>query len=764
MSDPPKLDAVVFGALITPELSTSSSHRSDIPSEHEPLLGAPPPRRKPFYRARPLWLVPFAVAAALVRGMTLAPRVEVFTQLACQALHKNSTHTSQHAPADVRLRGTGVAGLSSTIDPLSPYLPNAGLVSLNFISNVTGDEDRDPMTVPSERCMSDSDVQAGAARIQTVMTIIMGSLSALTTGWWGHFGERYGRCRVLALTTLGVLMTDLTFILVSTPSSPLAAHGHKLLILAPIIEGSLGGWSALQAGISAYISDCTSAGSRAHIFSRFTGVFYLGFSVGPSIGGWLIRHSNSVKFFDYLGAMHPDPTRQSVTPVFWVSALASLANLVLIFFVIPESLSKEKQAAARFEYNGEGKGKGRALVTADVAGDESSSSANPESGKAGGDPNFIMRVLQPLGIFLPQKVQGRSDWSLTFLAIALFGYYLSAGIFQIKYLYAVHVYGWSAEVLSYYISFMGGARAVHLLFILPFIISTFKPQPGSKKTKSASTSQASNVGHLTGNNIRYTNIPVPPTKQIPKSTPSKSKSGKPKLTKAHLAREMRFDMSLCRASLMLDITSNVLVMLSPSPAYKVHTSPSISATPGSGSPAEAHSQALFVMASSLTSFGCGFMPAVQSLALCILQARALSSEENADPTTNGSPTSTPGAAPAAGKLFGALAVLQAVGQMILGPLIFGLIYSGTVATFPKAVFNTAAGILILAIVAIFLVQPPLGASKGKKARRDSAEIEVERGRSRVPKDLRMTLSLSAAGEAEGAEEASFGTLVIQVEE
>ncbi|KAF9496754.1 hypothetical protein BDN71DRAFT_1445680 [Pleurotus eryngii] len=759
MSDPPKLDGVVFDALMIPELPTSSSRGSDIPSEREPLLGAPPPRRKPFYRARPLWLVPFAVAAALVRGMTLAPRVEVFTQLACQALHKNSTHTSQHAPADVRLHGTGVARLLSTIDPLSPYLPNAELNSLNFISNITDDDDQDPMSVPSERCMSDSDVQAGAARIQTVMTIIMGSLSALTTGWWGHFGERYGRCRVLALTTLGVLMTDLTFILVSTPSSPLAAHGHKLLILAPIIEGSLGGWSALQAGISAYISDCTSAGSRAHIFSRFTGVFYLGFSVGPSIGGWLIRHSNSVKFFDYLGAMHPGPTRQSVTPVFWVSALASLANLVLIFFVIPESLSKEKQAAARFEYNGEGKGKGRALVTADTVSDESSSGANPVGGKAGGDPNFVMRMLQPLCVFLPHKVQGRSDWSLTFLAIALFGYYLSAGIFQIKYLYAVHVYGWSAEVLSYYISFMGGARAVHLLFILPLIISTFKPQPGTKKTKSASTSQASNVGHLTGNNIRYTNIPAPPTKQIPKSTPSKSKSGKPKLTKAHLAREMRFDMSLCRASLMLDITSNVLVVLSPSPAYKVHASPS-----NSGSPVEAHSQALFVMASSLTSFGCGFMPAVQSLALCILQARALYSEENADAATNGSPASTPGAAPAAGKLFGALAVLQAVGQMILGPLIFGLMYSGTVATFPKAVFNTAAGILILAILAIFLVQPPLGASKGKKTRRDSAEIEAERGRSRVPKDLRMALSLSAAGEAERAEEASFGTLVIQVEE
>ena len=36
-----------------------------------------------------------------------------------------------------------------------------------------------------------------------------------------------------------------------------------------------------------------------------------------------------------------------------------------------------------------------------------------------------------------------------------------------KYLYARHSYGWGAEQLSYYISFMGGSRAMFLLFVLP---------------------------------------------------------------------------------------------------------------------------------------------------------------------------------------------------------------------------------------------------------------------------------------------------------
>lgn len=48
--------------------------------------------------------------------------------------------------------------------------------------------------------------------------------------------------------------SDLTFILVSTPHSIFASHGHKLIIIAPIIEGLLGGWSTLQAATSASVN------------------------------------------------------------------------------------------------------------------------------------------------------------------------------------------------------------------------------------------------------------------------------------------------------------------------------------------------------------------------------------------------------------------------------------------------------------------------------------------------------------------------------
>ena len=133
------------------------------------------------------------------------------------------------------------------------------------------------------------------------------------------------------------------------------------------------------------------------------------------------------------------------------------------------------------------------------------------------------------------------------------------------------------------------------------------------------------------------------------STATMTKGKKPKPTKAHLAREIKFDLFLTRCSFMIDLLSNAFVMLSPMPSYKIHGFDAAS------SHSKESSQALFVLATSLSSLGSGALPAIQSLALCILQVRALDAGE-----ANG------GRDEGVGSLFGALAVLQAAGQMILG--------------------------------------------------------------------------------------------------
>ncbi|KAJ7711253.1 major facilitator superfamily domain-containing protein [Mycena metata] len=671
---------------IFPSRSRSAVHASrerasGSAQETEPLLGGPHiPRKKPFYRARPLWLVPFAVLAALIRGSTLAPRVEIYTQLSCSRLHHSYNHTT------------------STLLDAPFYYDSAPSSSVTFIQPPTDNSDESPQS-PRSRCSSDLAVQAGAARIQTTFTITMGLLSALTAGWWGHLGERRGRTKILAIATFGWFLTDLTFILASTPSSPLFAYGRTLLYIAPIFEGLLGGWSSLQAGTSAYISDCTSSGSRASVFSRFTGVSFLGFSLGPIIGGWIIRHP--IPFLSGAPLPGQGPGQgQSVTAVFCIAAIGSFINFCLMLFVIPESVSKEQRERA-------------ARTIPDIAVVSLVGEPEPPKTAIAFVPRIIKDFFSPLAIFLPVPIfidgstRKRKDWSLTLLACALFGYLLSAGLYQIKYLYGSLVYNWGPEQLGYYVSFMGGGRALFLLFVFPLVISKFKPKPDVAPTQS---------------------LAVPGVKP-----------GKPKPTKAHLAREIKFDLRLTRISLCIDILANASIILAPAPAYKMHHL----ALAGSKTDAQFRSsQALFVVASWIASWGAGLIPAIHSLALCIVQARAML-EASATSSQHGGAVPVVVDAPT-GTLFGALAVLQATGQMILGPLLFGLVYSGTVATFPKAVFCTALGILAVALAATLLVRSPLpltATTKGKapavrrQRRNGNRDGDEARGRSRLSKDL-----------------------------
>lgn len=145
--------------------------------------------------------------------MTLAPRLEVYTQLACNSLYGH--HEWNHTRQSTYNFSSDIANipLYASIDPLGPHFHPYSLFSKSgttFVPNLNDqsvDDTEDPRCIPSAHCVSNPAVQASAARLQTIMTTTMGLLSALTTGWWGHFSEHHGRTRVLSLSTLGLFLT-----------------------------------------------------------------------------------------------------------------------------------------------------------------------------------------------------------------------------------------------------------------------------------------------------------------------------------------------------------------------------------------------------------------------------------------------------------------------------------------------------------------------------------------------------------------------------
>lgn len=127
----------------------------------------------------------------------------------------------------------------------------------------------------------------------------------------GNLSDQYGRRIVLLLALFGLTVDYL--ILAFAPN-------FTWLVIGRIIAG-IGGASFTTA--SAYIADVSTEENRARNFGLIGAAFGLGFIIGPLLGG----------LFGELGVRVP----------FYLAAGLSFANFLYGFFILPESLAKDKR-------------------------------------------------------------------------------------------------------------------------------------------------------------------------------------------------------------------------------------------------------------------------------------------------------------------------------------------------------------------------------------------------------------------------------------
>lgn len=144
------------------------------------------------------------------------------------------------------------------------------------------------------------------AAIQFVSSPIQGTLS-----------DRYGRRPVILLSCLGL---GIDFVLMAL------AQSLPWLLVARIFSGV---FSASFTTANAYIADVTAPEKRAKAFGMIGAAFGLGFILGPILGGQLSK-------FD-------------LRAPFWFAAGLALLNFLYGWFVLPESLPKEKRTT-RFDW------------------------------------------------------------------------------------------------------------------------------------------------------------------------------------------------------------------------------------------------------------------------------------------------------------------------------------------------------------------------------------------------------------------------------
>ena len=169
------------------------------------------------------------------------------------------------------------------------------------------------------------------------LTGIYSGMQIIFTPILGKLSDRFGRRPVLFISVVG---TAIGFALMGT------AQSLALLFAGRIIAGITGGNISIP---QAYIADVTAPEKRSRAMGMIGAAFGLGFTFGPLIGGVMSRISYSAPFFFAAGL--------------------AVINAALVYFILPESLSREHRArpheeASIFEVFRHGRGAMFGIVVA----------------------------------------------------------------------------------------------------------------------------------------------------------------------------------------------------------------------------------------------------------------------------------------------------------------------------------------------------------------------------------------------------------------
>lgn len=142
-------------------------------------------------------------------------------------------------------------------------------------------------------------------------------MQVVATPVLGRLSDVWGRKPVLLLSIGG---TACALVLLGVSNS------IGMLFASRMLDGVTGGNISVA---QAYMTDVTSEKDRGQAFGLVGAAFGIGFILGPATGGLLSQYG------------------QMVAP--FVAAALALGNLLLVAFVLPESLSAEQRARVRAE-------------------------------------------------------------------------------------------------------------------------------------------------------------------------------------------------------------------------------------------------------------------------------------------------------------------------------------------------------------------------------------------------------------------------------
>jgi MFS family permease len=292
------------------------------------------------------------------------------------------------------------------------------------------------------------EVQARVAQFTLWGGLISGTLSAIVAPKLGALSDRYGRKKIMMITNAGGLSGEIITIIAA--NFPVNFPVYWIFV-GYFVDGLCGSFVASSALVHSYATDCTPPERRNVIFGYFHACMFTGIALGPLLAALVIRLTDGV------------------IVMFYIALACHLTFILLLIFVIPESLTKSRQRYARDKYR----------ETQELLGPTSDWISHFRS----------MNLLEPLKVLYPKndhRTPPAARRNLVLLASVdsiIFG--VAVGAMTSIILYANYHFEFTAETLSYFVALVNIARVSCLLVVLPLLTRLFRGNPASRNGRPA---------------------------------------------------------------------------------------------------------------------------------------------------------------------------------------------------------------------------------------------------------------------------------------
>ncbi|KAI5867022.1 MFS general substrate transporter [Durotheca rogersii] len=289
------------------------------------------------------------------------------------------------------------------------------------------------------------------AAFTLIMSALTGALSALTAPRLGALSDRYGRKRLMVISSCGGLVSEVITILAAKFPDTV---DYRWLILGCFFDGVTGSFTAGTVLANSYTSDCTPPSKRGVHIAYLHSCLFIGLAFGPLLAGY---------FVEWTGTL---------VTLFYVVLGCHTVVILWFRFVLPESMPAGRQAAARAKHRAQREAAGSLLLDDDPA-------ARWLPALLRANPLAPLRILVPRG-----RANGALRRNLVVLAL-IDTLFLSAaiGAGTVVVLYSEYTFGWDTAQASRFVSVVSMLRVVILLVLLPAVNYVVRVRPQRRRER-----------------------------------------------------------------------------------------------------------------------------------------------------------------------------------------------------------------------------------------------------------------------------------------